>query len=140
MRASWISLAASMRFLLGRQPRLTQVPPTVRTSVITARLPSSEALSAAAKAVDPEPRITRSYLSVAIHVHSCSVMPGAYTFQSSGRSRGGCGPVLECQADGRAAGAFWLHVARRLRESGTVSAQSAELGDTLVYLRDVGLG
>src|SRR5574341_410988 len=56
--------AASMRFLLGRQPRLTQVPPRVRDSVITAVLPNSAALSAAAKAVEPEPRITRSNFSV----------------------------------------------------------------------------
>src|SRR5436190_10199612 len=58
--------AASIRFLLGRQPRLTQVPPRVRDSVMIAVLPSSAALSAAAKAVEPEPRITRSKRSAAI--------------------------------------------------------------------------
>src|SRR5216684_6078571 len=52
--------AASIRFLEGRQPRLAQVPPTVRNSVITAVLPSSAACKAAAKAVEPLPRITRS--------------------------------------------------------------------------------
>src|SRR5919204_1087165 len=55
--------AASIRFFEGRQPRLTQVPPRVRDSVITALLPSSAAFSAAAKAVEPEPRITRSNFS-----------------------------------------------------------------------------
>jgi len=49
-----------MRFFEGRQPRFTQVPPTVRDSVMTAVFPSSAAFSAAAKAVEPEPRITRS--------------------------------------------------------------------------------
>src|SRR5437899_13015584 len=52
--------AASMRFFDGRHPRFTQVPPRVRDSVITALLPSSAALSAAANAVEPEPRMTRS--------------------------------------------------------------------------------
>src|SRR5438132_755623 len=51
-----------MRFFEGRQPRFTQVPPTVRSSVITAVFPSSCARSAAAKAVEPEPRMTRSNL------------------------------------------------------------------------------
>src|SRR5438105_15355194 len=60
--------AASIKFLLGRQPRLMQVPPRVRDSVITAVLPSSAALSAAAKAVEPEPRTTRSKRSGAIAV------------------------------------------------------------------------
>src|SRR5260370_36152269 len=52
-----------MRFLEGRPPRLAQVPPTVRNSAMTALLPSSAACSAAAKAVEPLPRITRSYRS-----------------------------------------------------------------------------
>src|SRR6266851_8002210 len=56
--------AASIRFLLGKQPRLTQVPPSARASVITAVLPSSAARSAAAKAVEPEPKMTRSNCSV----------------------------------------------------------------------------
>src|SRR5712692_7461347 len=55
--------AASIRFFDGRHPRFTHVPPTVRDSVMTAVLPSSAAFSAAAKAVDPDPRITRSYRS-----------------------------------------------------------------------------
>src|SRR5919197_1755030 len=53
--------AASIRFFDGRQPRLAHVPPTVRRSTIVTRAPSSLALIAAAKAVDPEPRIRRSY-------------------------------------------------------------------------------
>src|ERR671937_2928261 len=53
-----------MRFLEGRQPRLTQVPPTERASVMAAVFPSSLALMAAAKAVEPLPRISRSYWSV----------------------------------------------------------------------------
>src|SRR5438132_5965958 len=52
-----------MRFFEGRQPRFTQVPPTVRSSVITAVFPNSCARSAAAKAVEPEPRMTRSNFS-----------------------------------------------------------------------------
>src|SRR5712692_3696210 len=55
--------AASIRFFDGRHPRFTHVPPTVRDSVMTAVLPSSAAFNAAAKAVDPDPRITRSYRS-----------------------------------------------------------------------------
>src|SRR2546422_1743563 len=64
-----------MRFFEGRQPRFTQVPPRVRDSVITAVLPSSAALSAAAKAVEPEPRMTRSNLSglLLMCFHSCVV-------------------------------------------------------------------
>src|SRR6266567_4793668 len=54
--------AASIRFFEGRQPRFTHVPPMVRSSVITAVLPSSCARRAAANAVEPEPRITRSNL------------------------------------------------------------------------------
>src|SRR5712692_2503451 len=52
-----------MRFFEGKQPRFTQVPPSLRSSVITAVLPSSWARSAAANAVEPEPRMTRSNLS-----------------------------------------------------------------------------
>src|SRR5690242_12842971 len=52
--------AASIRFFEGRQPRFTQVPPMVRSSIITEVLPSSCARNAAANAVEPEPRITRS--------------------------------------------------------------------------------
>ena len=51
-----------MRFLDGRQPRFTQVPPRVRLSVMAAVLPSSAARIAAANAVEPEPRMTRSSL------------------------------------------------------------------------------
>src|SRR6266540_613593 len=59
-----------MRFFEGRQPRFTQVPPRVRDSVMTAVLPSSAAFSAAAKAVEPEPRITRSNCSAMMgHLH-----------------------------------------------------------------------
>src|SRR5437870_11338822 len=58
--------AASIRFLERRQPRFTHVPPCVRDSVITAVLPSSAALSAAANAVEPDPRMTRSKRSSAI--------------------------------------------------------------------------
>src|SRR5208283_2512022 len=39
--------AASIRFLEGRQPRLTHVPPVARSSVITEVLPCSCARSAA---------------------------------------------------------------------------------------------
>src|SRR5438093_1409366 len=49
-----------MRFFDGRQPRLTHVPPTVRCSIMTAVLPSSWAVNAAANAVEPEPRIRKS--------------------------------------------------------------------------------
>src|SRR5712691_11314082 len=49
-----------MRFFDGRQPRLTHVPPTVRCSIMTAVLPSSCAVNAAANAVEPEPRISKS--------------------------------------------------------------------------------
>src|SRR2546428_2312653 len=63
-RASWTSFAASIRFFEGRQPRLTQVPPMLLDSVITAVLPSSCARSAAAKAVEPEPSITRFNFSL----------------------------------------------------------------------------
>src|SRR5579883_1658989 len=52
--------AASIRFLEGKHPRLAQVPPTVRSSVMATVLPSSAACRAAAKAVEPLPRITRS--------------------------------------------------------------------------------
>ena len=55
-----ISFAASIKFLDGRQPRLTQVPPIVRSSVMTDVLPISCARRAAANAVEPEPSITRS--------------------------------------------------------------------------------
>jgi hypothetical protein len=49
-----------MGFFEGSYPRLTQVPPSMRFSVITTVLPSSAALIAAAKAVEPEPKITKS--------------------------------------------------------------------------------
>lgn len=52
--------AASIRFLDGRHPRFTHVPPSVRTSVIAAVLPSSAARIAAANAVEPDPRMTKS--------------------------------------------------------------------------------
>src|SRR5947208_13633231 len=52
--------AAAIRFFDGRHPRFTQVPPSMRFSVIAAVLPNSAALIAAANAVEPEPRITRS--------------------------------------------------------------------------------
>src|SRR5712692_9175106 len=55
-----------MRFFDGRHPRLTHVPPTVRSSVITAVLPSSRAVSAAANAVEPEPRMMRSQWSTIV--------------------------------------------------------------------------
>src|SRR5579884_100959 len=58
--------AASIKFFDGKQPRFTHVPPMVRSSVMTAVLPSSRARNAAAKAVEPEPRITRSNLSARI--------------------------------------------------------------------------
>src|SRR3990172_2134245 len=58
--ASWTILAASMRFLDGRQPRFAHVPPSIRRSTIATRAPSSDALIAAANAVDPDPRIRRS--------------------------------------------------------------------------------
>src|SRR5258708_39256309 len=60
--------AASIRFLEGRHPRLAQVPPMVRYSIMTAVLPSSAPCRAAAKAVEPLPRITRSYLSLFIPI------------------------------------------------------------------------
>src|SRR2546425_8662827 len=59
-----------MRFLEGKQPRLTHVPPSVRTSVIAAVFPDSAARKAAANAADPEPRITRSNCC-AIHSFLC---------------------------------------------------------------------
>src|SRR3989442_12555661 len=65
-----------MRFFEGRQPRFTQVPPTVRSSVITAVLPNSCARSAAAKAVEPEPRMTRSNLSAGDMTNSSSSATG----------------------------------------------------------------
>ena len=37
---SYMIRAASIRFLEGRQPRLAQVPPTVRNSIMTAVWPS----------------------------------------------------------------------------------------------------
>src|SRR5712691_6376366 len=58
--ASWTIRAASIRFLDGRQPRLAHVPPSVRRSTIATRAPRSVARMAAAKAVEPEPRMTRS--------------------------------------------------------------------------------
>jgi hypothetical protein len=44
-----MTLAASIRFLDGKQPRLTHVPPVVRSSVMTEVLPSSCARNPAAK-------------------------------------------------------------------------------------------
>src|SRR6266511_4556521 len=61
--ASYRSFAAAMRFLEGRHPRLTHVPPTGRSSVISAVFFSSCAVNAAANAVEPEPRINRSTAS-----------------------------------------------------------------------------
>src|SRR5579859_59554 len=58
--ASWTIRAASMRFFEGRQPRLAHVPPGVRRSTIATRAPRSEARIAAAKAVEPEPRMRKS--------------------------------------------------------------------------------
>src|SRR5207244_4087218 len=54
---------ASIRFFDGRQPRLTHVPPIGRSSVITADFTNSCAVSAAANAVEPDPKIKRSKLS-----------------------------------------------------------------------------
>src|SRR3990170_2568129 len=59
-RASHTVRAASRRFLEGRQPRLTQVPPIVRRSAMATFAPSSLARMAAAKAVAPEPMMNRS--------------------------------------------------------------------------------
>ena len=56
--------AALIKFFDGRQPRLTHVPPVVRSSAITEVLPSSCARGAAANAVEPEPRMRRSNLLV----------------------------------------------------------------------------
>src|SRR5258707_10233468 len=60
--------AASIRFFEGRQPRFTHVPPVVRSSVITAVLPSSCARSAAANAVEPEPRMIKSNSRVLVTI------------------------------------------------------------------------
>src|SRR6266851_2107296 len=59
--------AAAIRFFDGKHPRFTQVPPSVRFSVIAAVLPSSAALMAVANAVDPEPKMTKSTLCVCIY-------------------------------------------------------------------------
>src|SRR6266851_1189107 len=67
--------AAAIRFFDGKHPRFTQVPPSVRFSVIAAVLPSSAALMAAANAVDPEPKITRSNFCVCIDAPDCVVNP-----------------------------------------------------------------
>src|SRR5260370_6193951 len=58
--------AAAIRFFDGKHPRFTQVPPSVRFSVIATVLPSSAALIAAANAVEPEPRITKSNRGISI--------------------------------------------------------------------------
>src|SRR5215472_15351062 len=78
--------AASMRFLDGRQPRFTHVPPNVRTSVIAALFPDSAARSAAANAVDPEPRITKSNCSFCI----TTILFGVFGFEPS---------LLDCLLD-----------------------------------------
>src|SRR5579875_646665 len=65
-------LAAAIRFFDGRHPRLTQVPPRVRFSVIAAVLPSSAARMAAAKAVAPEPKMTKSKRRLSISLKSFS--------------------------------------------------------------------
>src|SRR5260370_25850991 len=94
--------AASIRFFEGRQPRFTHVPPVVRSSVITEVLPGSCARSAAANAVEPEPRMTRSkclfgitivlFGVVSIHHEVLSLKRGAFPQSShrpDARPRGG---------------------------------------------------
>src|SRR6267143_5661132 len=66
--ASCTSLAASIRFFDGRHPRFTHVPPIVRSSIIKDVLPDSCARKAAAKAVEPEPRMSRSTSETVIQV------------------------------------------------------------------------
>src|SRR6266571_4035642 len=80
-----------MRFLDGRHPRLTHVLPMVRSSVIAAVFPSSCAVSAAANAVEPEPRITRSkWSTIYVLLLVCGVplpSPSAQTLSCIGGMR-----------------------------------------------------
>src|SRR5260370_26236042 len=67
--------AAAIRFFEGKHPRFTHVPPSVRFSVIAAVFPNSAALIAAANAVEPEPRITKSNRRASI---SCSLQTACW--------------------------------------------------------------
>src|SRR5437667_4651598 len=79
--------AASIKFFDGKHPRFTQVPPIARSSVITAVLPSSCARNAAANAVEPEPRITRS---------NSAVSPSSMRAEMSAFLRHGLLTVFDC--------------------------------------------
>src|SRR5260370_41967673 len=83
--------------------RLTQVPPSVRFSVIATVLPNSAARIAAANAVEPEPRIAKPYRLVSIRmsvfqIDWSSPSPGVAHVGQNGETAGRAGSRLHAEA------------------------------------------